>query len=858
MNILIVVKNDTDTQGVMDDLLAAGHQPTTMQFIPRTIFVEGDEELRLKIKADHRVRSAVDGDDPVMESNAVNQIIHNGQIYYDPSATSNWGLSRIIRRDRPWPKSVPTPFSTFFECARDGTGVDVYVLDGGCQFDHPEFAKPGGGSKVTMMNYGPMSAALPDTPGHGTAVTSCIVGNTVGVARGAEVFFYSVASSRSGGITPSTVISRINDVIAHYNSRSELNRPAIMNMSFEGTGTSSTIGPAVDAAISAGIICIAAAGNGGNNIDSTGVYPAILAGVLPVPATMIDDSIVRVRTWTSSNSRRACIGAPGHFLQLPTSYESDASGWLVWSGTSFAAPYTTGVLACMLQGTDRLTDQKQVRAALSRLWQASTNNKARKPLFHAPWSPPRLLYLDPRSTVPSPEVPQQVEVSDPYYPMVSFLMDMNQPDGSTTVADLGPVGRTTTVSGAVEFQNNALVFSGPGYVTVTDDAEMRVGWGENWCFSVELEVSFDALPSTTQFITSQWQGTSGGRIWAIYLGGSGNLYFVASENGTATTDMVLLPAGQFVLGRKYQIALCQAGGAVYAYVDGQLVASMTPKLGTGSSQGWHDGTRPLALGNPYDTNPVNMRIYRYRFTRGVCRHSAGFIGDFPESWATTCTHGYVGKGPLVWSTSTTTVNVTTPARLQVGDKLIAVLQTGAVAPTPPAGWSLVTSFAAQDGLRRTYIYLRTVEDAAESASVVTFTMGGSVGAGSNLLCTAFREPDLVHSETLLGGLDIIPTDWRAVFPRYDNTSLNKKLVFFVSGFNNAGTGQESFVSLNDGISLLNAPAYSSNTRLRLGFKYLEPGEFIEPLYNLGHIFTWSSSTNPVRMATVVFDTGRNT
>lgn len=860
MNILIVVRLDSDTDGVAADLRASGYQPTVPAFIPRTIFVEGDEALRQKIKSDPRVRSARDGDAPVFGPNAANQIIHKDQIAYDPTAMGNWGLARIIRRDPPWPTPIPLPFSTFFESGRDGTGVDIYILDSGCQSDHPEFEKPGGGSKVTIMNYGPMSKALPDTPGHGTSVTACAVGNTVGVARGAEVFFYSVALNRTGAISPAAVVSRISDIIAHYNSRAALNRPAILNMSFEGTGGSSAdVGPAVDAAISAGIICICAAGNGGADIDSIASYPAFLAGVLPVPAMFATDTIVRARSFTSSFGRRACIGAPGYLLQIPTSYEADASGWTVGSGTSFASPYTAGVLACMLQGTDRLTNQKQVRQALSRLWRAATPNRSKKVLAGPIFVPPRLLYLDPLAMTPAPAVPQQVETDDPYYPMVGFLMNMAQPDGSTTVTDLGPVGRSTTVSGAVQFQSGALVFSGAGSVTVANDAEMTIGaGGEQLGFSVELEVSFDDLSSgVNTFVTGQWESVSGARCWLIYMN-SGNLYFIASVNGSVTTQAVLIPAGQMELGRRYQIAVSSDGAVSRGYVDGQLVAAIPVPTGSNGSSGWNTSTRPLVIGNAYSSVALNMKLYGYRFTRAICRHHAGFIGDFPAAFATTCTRGYVGKGPFAFSTSTTTANVTLPPRLQVGDKLLVFLQTGATAPTPPSGWALVTSFATQDNSRRTFIYQRTVAATAEGGTAVTFTLGGSVGAGSSLLCVAFREPDLAHSENLLGGLSNCPENTRRiVYPKYANTSSEKKLAFFVfSPTTNAGdTISESAVWLTDAINPLTLTAFSGSTRMRLGFRYIDPGEIVEPLFKLPFSnSTAANSLKPVQLATVVFDT----
>lgn len=846
MKILIVVKLDEYTEAVVSELRAAGHKPTTLAAIPRTIFVDGDEALLAQISADKRVRGAVDGDAPAFKPGLVNEVIHTGASV-TPDGESNWGIARMVRRDRPWPARIPLPFSTFFKAELDGSGVDFYLLDSGCQFDHPEFDRPGGGSRVTVMSYGPMSEALPDTIGHGTCVAAAFGGNISGIARGSDIWVYSNASNRDGTVSPTLVITQIDAIIAHYNSRAGLNRPAILNMSFEGvSGSAALIGPAVDAAISAGIICIAAAGNSNANIDSEAIYPAFFSGVLPVAATTIHDEVVRVRGFGTSYGNRAFMGAPGHLLKLATSYEYNATGYTMFSGTSFSAPFTAGVLACMLTGTARLTNQKQVRKALSRLWQNGTPGKILRPERGPVFAPQRLPYLDPNATTPRPEIDDMPADQDAFYPMIGFQMNMDQPNGSTVVADTGPVGRTTTVTGPVQFTDGALVINGNGHVTVSDGTEMRVGARDSQQpgFTVEMELSFDALTGATPtVVTGQWEEVAGGRIWAI-RSSNGALSFSASGNGTSGVGLSLIPAGQMEIGRRYQIAVSYDGTNFFGYVDGMLVGSV-------QQIGVHSATRALGIGPYLSSNTLQMKVYKYRFTRAVCRYSSGFIGEFPAVFPAVCTRGYVGKGLVNFTFNATTVSVVMPIRMQNGDKLLAFIQTDAATVTAPAGWTLVTTIEVQNNTRRTVVFQRDGLS-TDSGATVLFTLTGTVTIGSGYVALAFREPDLAFNTALLGGADYATDNMNRPFPRYENNTAGRKLVLFLQMMTYYPTDVRNTYTFTDGLTHITPLSVYQYQRMRLAFKYVEPGEAVQPLCRL--VFDVAqNSIQPIRMATLVFD-----
>jgi subtilisin family serine protease len=157
-------------------------------------------------------------------------------------------------------------------------------------------------------------------------------------------------------ISDSTAVITLAAVTAAFQYAIE-EHADILNMSFAGTDPSlpTYFQPLVNDAIAADIVCVAGAGNDGNDI---GHYPAACESVLAVGAT------------TSANTRASysCWGwyvdvmAPGDLVwsTIPTCYTFDtttqfvfalAYGWdglnpyMYNSGTSFAAPVVAGVCA---------------------------------------------------------------------------------------------------------------------------------------------------------------------------------------------------------------------------------------------------------------------------------------------------------------------------------------------------------------------------------------------------------------------------------------------------------------------------------------------------------------------------------
>ena len=94
--------------------------------------------------------------------------------FISSETTSHWHLQRLVTRN--------LPLRTEFDATYTGDGVNVYLMDGGIDADHDEFAN------ATIKNvHTTLTGDYQDATGHGTAMASLIVGETVGVARNAHL-----------------------------------------------------------------------------------------------------------------------------------------------------------------------------------------------------------------------------------------------------------------------------------------------------------------------------------------------------------------------------------------------------------------------------------------------------------------------------------------------------------------------------------------------------------------------------------------------------------------------------------------------------------------------------------------------
>jgi hypothetical protein len=198
--------------------------------------------------------------------------------------------------------------------------------------------------------------ALVDREGHGTHVAGIIAAvsdNGVGVSGVAAARILPVKiADQAGNATTSSLVRGIRYAIAR--------RARIVNVSFGGDGRSALEQAAIDDAVRAGALVVAAAGNSGR-LGSPREYPGAYRHVLAVGA--VDGSGRPLPT--STRGPQVALAAPGlEVLSTAPSRSGGAPGYAVRSGTSMAAAVVSGVAARIWAARPRLR-ASQVAALLT-------------------------------------------------------------------------------------------------------------------------------------------------------------------------------------------------------------------------------------------------------------------------------------------------------------------------------------------------------------------------------------------------------------------------------------------------------------------------------------------------------------
>lgn len=231
-----------------------------------------------------------------------------------------------------------------------GAGVAVAVADTGVDFTHPDLA----GRVTGGWDYVDGDGEPDDENGHGTHVTgllAAVAGNGIGitgVAPEATVRPLRILDGQGQGLT-SDAVSALADSGA-----------AGVRIVVAAFGAAS-YSPAEAAAIAANpqTLYVAAAGNGGADVDSQPVYPCALdlANVICVGAS---DAFDRPAPFSNRGARNVDLFAPGD--RVVSTWPGD--DYAEDSGTSMAAPLVAGAAALVLSAHPQLSAADVKRAIL--------------------------------------------------------------------------------------------------------------------------------------------------------------------------------------------------------------------------------------------------------------------------------------------------------------------------------------------------------------------------------------------------------------------------------------------------------------------------------------------------------------
>lgn len=231
-----------------------------------------------------------------------------------------------------------------------GRGVRVGVLDTGIDAASYDLRVVGG---YTAAGVG--GDYLSDLDGHGThtAGTLAALDNQVamvGVAPQAELYSIKVLGDTGSG-TVSALIDGIMWAVQ--------NHMQVLNISLSTTKDSQALREACQAAYDAGLILVAAAGNGGkrNGNQNTIEYPAAYPVVIAVGAVDKLD----VRASFSATGSAQDLMAPG--VDVVSLLPGDQKG--TGTGTSMAAPHVAGVAALVWASNPAWSNAQVIERLLS-------------------------------------------------------------------------------------------------------------------------------------------------------------------------------------------------------------------------------------------------------------------------------------------------------------------------------------------------------------------------------------------------------------------------------------------------------------------------------------------------------------
>lgn len=282
----------------------------------------------------------------------------------DPSYPTMWDLAKI-------------DIEHAWDISKGANNVIVAVIDTGIDYTHADFA---GRSIIKGKDYSTCNnttaeltasngeCTKPKSPdddpmdglGHGTHVAGTIgaaTNNGVGISGvNWNVGFMAIKILGDGGAGDLTAAARGIEDAQNAGAK-------IINLSLGGRGScTSTLQAAINAAVSSGMVIVAAAGNDNTAVSS--FSPANCNNVIAVGASNIDDK----RAYYSNYGSSVTLAAPGG------DKSSDGSGvcspsnciYSLWKngeykatqGTSMASPHVAGVAALLLAKNPGMTPEE--------------------------------------------------------------------------------------------------------------------------------------------------------------------------------------------------------------------------------------------------------------------------------------------------------------------------------------------------------------------------------------------------------------------------------------------------------------------------------------------------------------------
>lgn len=302
----------------------------------------------------------------IQENPNVEYVVPNYYRYLD--ATSNdpmyaklWGLSNPLRN------GIDIEAERAWDVTQGSKNVVVAVIDTGIDYTHPDLADniwvneaeangqpgvddDGNGYVDDVHGYDFVNSDSDpmDTWGHGThcaGTIGAIGGNNVGVVGvnwNVSLMAVQIFTPEKGAATDSEIIAAVDYAVA--------NGAHVLSNSWGGTQASSALKDAFARAEQAGVVVVAAAGNGDMygrpiNNDRHPHYPSNyeFENLISVAAIQRDGDMA---SFSNYGKTSVDIAAPG--VDILSTVPVNSGTYASYSGTSMATPHIAGVAALMI------------------------------------------------------------------------------------------------------------------------------------------------------------------------------------------------------------------------------------------------------------------------------------------------------------------------------------------------------------------------------------------------------------------------------------------------------------------------------------------------------------------------------
>ncbi|MFZ5968575.1 MAG: S8 family serine peptidase [Bacillota bacterium] len=237
--------------------------------------------------------------------------------------------------------------------------VVVAVIDTGIYGGHVDLD---GGKVIGWKDYVSNKTTPYDDNGHGTHVAATIAGEGegnsayTGVAKGAALVGLKVLDRRGSGS-----MSDVTAAIDWCVTNKDVYGIDVINMSLGTSGSSDgtdSTSLAVNNAVDHGIVVVVAAGNSGPGKYTIGSPGAASKAITVAAMADVGENGFDLRDFSSRGPTadgriKPDIAAPGY--NITSAKTNTSSGYVTYSGTSMATPFTAGVVALMLDANESLT-----------------------------------------------------------------------------------------------------------------------------------------------------------------------------------------------------------------------------------------------------------------------------------------------------------------------------------------------------------------------------------------------------------------------------------------------------------------------------------------------------------------------